>query len=189
MKRALFSAFLVLSAAGPVAAAPPLRQIVEEAIAGYEPRPKEALQRLDPQQATEALIALAGDPAVSPLRRLRAVEALGYVPTPVGLAYLRQVVTQRQAERAADAAGVYELAAAARALGGFGEAAAADAARLLGHGSADVREGAVYALTRPGLKASPIATAALRRQLAVEKESGVRAALSAAISAKRPVKP
>lgn len=185
MRRALLSAFLVLSAAGPAGADPSLRATVEEAIAGYEPRPREALQRLDAQQATEALISLVGDPAVSPLRRLRAVEALGYVPTAAGLSYLRQVIAQRKGQQPGDAMGVYELAAAARALGGFGEAAVADAARLLGHESADVREGAVHALSRPGRKASPAAATALRRQLAVEKESGVRAALQTALTTRR----
>src|SRR5438105_4939455 len=56
-----------------------VRAVVEALLSGYEPGdPQEPLRRLGPA-ATEALLSLANDPTTSPLRRLRAIEALGHV--------------------------------------------------------------------------------------------------------------
>ncbi len=153
-----------------------LRTEVLALISGYEPGdPREALQRLGPA-AAEMLIALSQDPAVSGLRRVRAIEVLGYVPTDAGLAYLRGVVAQTRGR--GDGSSIYQLAAASRALGGFGSQVSAELVPLLGHRSADVREGVAAALGRIG---TPEATAALRDRAQVERDSGVRAALKGAL--------
>ncbi|MCS6912393.1 MAG: HEAT repeat domain-containing protein [Myxococcales bacterium] len=177
---------LAVGLALPVSAAPPevpaeLRAAVEALLMGYEPAdPGPALRRLGPQ-AADALVQLAQDPSVPPLRRLRAIEALGYVPTPSGLQFLRQLVAQRRDAR--DPVGIYELAAAARALGGHGASQVSELIPLLDHDSADVREGAAAALG--AVRTLPLdARRALERRLQRERDGGVRATLARALRPK-----
>jgi HEAT repeat protein len=172
------AALLSLLWLAPAGAAVPadLRAAVEALLVGYEPAdPAPALRRIGPQ-AAEALVQIAVDPAVSPLRRLRAIEALRHVPTPAGLAFLRRLVDQHRGSE--ESLAVFELAAAARALGGFGAEALPDLLPLLDHPGADVREGAVAALSQVR---APEAARALGRRLAVERDPGVRSHLQATL--------
>jgi HEAT repeat protein len=152
-----------------------VRAQVEQLLSGYEPRdPGEALRRLGPPAAA-ALLLIARDTS-HPLRHLRAIEALGHVPTPEALEFLRHILQHNRS--AVDALPVYELAAAARALAGYGPQVERELVPLLAHQSADVREGAVFGLSRLGTEG---AVRALRARLLIEKESGVRAALARAL--------
>lgn len=178
---------LALLLSGPAWAAP--RQAPQTKVAKSDPRaqvlallsgyeqvnPSEALRRIP--QAADLLVAIAQDPAVSGLRRVRAIEALGHVPTAAGLSYLRAVVARTRGR--GDGLSIYELSAATRALGGFGAPVTAELLPLLGHESPDVREGAAHALGKIG---TPEAKAALRDRIVVEKDSGVRATLAAEAS-------
>ena len=182
IRRLFVSLLIATSLMGPATAAvsPDVRAAVEKLLSGYEPGdPAPALRRLGPQ-AAEALLAIAADPAVSPIRRLRAIEALGHVPTPAGLAFLRKLIKEQQASQ--ESLAVYQVAAAARALGGFGQETVADAVPLLDHPGADVREGAAAALAQVR---TPEAMGALTRRLRIERDPGVRAHLQAAV---RPAK-
>ncbi len=165
-----------LSLPAAAAANKDVRAAVMLLLSGYEPAdPGAALRRLGPA-AADALLSIAKDPATSPIRRLRAIEALGHVPTPAGQAYLQEVLRTRQG--ATDSLSVFELAAAARALGGFGPAVIGDLVPLLEHQSADVREGTIAALSR--LHTEP-ASRVLRARLSVERDPGARAALLQAL--------
>lgn len=160
------------------AGAEDLRPAVERLLSGYEPAdPGPALRRLGPA-AADALLALARDRSVMPIRRLRAIEALGHVPTPAGQVYLLQLVERQRGTR--DSLAIFEVAAAARALGAFGPAALPALLSVADHRSADVREGVVASLGRLGTQE---ASAILRRRQAVEKDSGVRAVLRDAMTA------
>src|SRR5437870_5113431 len=66
-----------------------LHEVVEGLLMGYEPAdPGEALRRIGPA-AADVLMQIAQNPQKPPLRRLRAIEALGQVPTAAGLVFLR----------------------------------------------------------------------------------------------------
>jgi HEAT repeat protein len=185
----VLAAALWIGAVGSAGAAPPrapqrtvqatpaeVGAIVEGLLMGYEPGdPGEALRRLG-APAADVLLRLAQDAKTPPLRRLRAIEALQHVPTPAGREYLSRLIAERRTATASLA--VYELAAAARGLAGFGAPAAPELTPLLASDSADVREGAAYAL---GKIRTPEALSALQARLRVETESGVREALGRAL--------
>ena len=175
----LAGALLALALAGPARAAAPadpeLRKQVERLLSGYEPGdPGAALRRLG-EPAAAVLLQLAQEDG-RPLLRLRAVEALGHVPTAAALAHLQALVTRHQG--AGEPAAVYELAAAARALGGYAAAGEKALPALREHDSADVREGAAAGL---GRVASDGCRKALTGRLPREKDRGVRAAIERAL--------
>ncbi|MCS6913660.1 MAG: HEAT repeat domain-containing protein [Myxococcota bacterium] len=97
------------------------------------------------------------------------------MPTPAGRALLEDLL--RRHREAPEALAVYELAAAARALGAWPQSEA-QLMDLLDHPSADVREAAGESLGRMG---SAAAVRALRRRLERERDVGVRACLMRAL--------
>lgn len=155
-----------------------LTAAVQALLSAYEPldidRTLPALG--SPAAVAEVLLGLAREPGTAPnaaLVRVRAIEALGYVPTDSGLAYLHGLVAELG--EATDSR-VYQLAAALRALGHFGDAELGRLGPYLGHPSADVREAAAMAMA-----AMPAARTLLQRRLAVESERGVQAVLQSSL--------
>jgi hypothetical protein len=151
---------------------------VQALLSAYEPldidRTLPALG--SPAAVAEALLALARDPGTAPtaaIVRVRAIEALGYVPTDAGLLYLHGLVAELG--DATDSR-VYQLAAALRALGHFGDGELGRLGPYLSHPSADVREAAAMAMA-----AMPAARPLLQRRLAVESERGVQAVLQSSL--------
>lgn len=126
--------------------------------------------------AADVLLRLIQVPSTPELVRLRAVEALGYVPTPAGQAYLRETVAKIGT---VDDERVFTLAAALRALGGFGASELPSVSLFLEHGSPIVREAAAAGMAQ---MRSDTVLPALQRRLAVERDSGVKETLSNAIS-------
>lgn len=157
---------------------------VQALLSAYEPldidRTLPALG--SPAAVSEVLLGLARDPGTAPnagIVRVRAIEALGYVPTDAGRIYLHGLVAELG--DATDSR-VYPLAAAVRALGHFGDGELGRLGPYLGHPSADVREAAAMAVA-----AMPAARPLLQRRLAVESERGVQAVLQSSL--KQPAAP
>jgi HEAT repeat protein len=176
-----------LLAAAPSLANPPRgaaevrRDAVERLLAGYEPHGSVAdLRRLGPG-VDDVLIEIAEDPRTQPLRRARALHALGWVPSVAGRDYLRATLRALAPPGRAPAgpAEVMALSACARALGRFGADAAPDLLALVAHPAADVRQAAAAALGESGALA---ARPALEQRLAVEPHPAVRAALARALA-------
>lgn len=167
------------------AASPELTASVKSLLSAYEPldldRTLPALA--SPAAISEVLLTLAREPGTdgptAPLVRVRAIEALGYVPTADGLAYLRGRVAELSD---AEDSRVYQLAACLRALGHFGDAELGRIAPYLGHPSADVREAAALAM-----RSMPASRPLLQRRLAIEPERGVQATLAQSLSALKPL--
>ena len=152
-----------------------LTAAVRKLLDGYEPLDVEHGMSQLGAPAADVLLRLIHDPGTLALTRLRAIEALGYVPTPAGQSYLRELITQIGS---ANDERVFTLAAAVRALGAFGPGELVSLAPLLGHGSADVREAATASLAK--MKSDSVLPA-LKERLAVERDSGVKASLNNAI--------
>jgi HEAT repeat protein len=152
-----------------------LESAVRTLLSGYEPLDVEhGMAQLGPQ-AADVLLRLIKDSATPVLVRLRALEALGYVPTPAGQAYLRDLVAQIgtvEDDR------VFTLAAALRALGAFGVGELPAVSLFLNHSSADVREAAASSLSQ---MKGDAALSALQQRLSVERDSGVKSTLTTAI--------
>jgi len=142
---------------------------------GYEPLDVERGMKQLGAPAADVLLRLLSDRATPALIRLRAIEALGYVPTPAGRTYLRNIVSEIGV---VDDERVYTLAAALRALGAFGPAELPGLALFLSHGSADVREAAAAGLAAMN---SESALPALKQRLTIESDSGVKETLKTAI--------
>lgn len=166
----LFSLFPSLAGAAPT------RAQVERLLAGYEPQATAAsFQRLG-AGTDKVLIAIAADAATSPLRRVRALAALQWVPTAEGQAACQRVV--REEGGALEGQPVLEVVACARTLGAFGASASADLVPLVSHPLAEVRIAAAHGLA--AAKATG-AIAALQDRLAVEDDAAAKDALARAV--------
>ncbi len=169
-------AVALLLAAAPALARPPERAKVERLLSGYEPRPiGPELRRLG-DGVDEVLIAIARDPKTRPVRRARALAALGQVPTLAGRDACRGVI--RDESRAASGPEVLDVAACARTLGAFGPQLQMDLAPLLAHPAPDVRAAAAEGLATAHAK---LALPLLEHQLDREKDPAVRATLTKSI--------
>lgn len=148
---------------------------VRTLLSGYEPLDVEhGLAQLGPQ-AADVLLRLIKDRGTPVLLQLRAIEALGYVPTPAGQTYLRDLVAQIgtvEDER------VFTLAAALRALSAFGVGELPSIALFLNHRSADVRDAAAAGMAQ--MRSADVLPA-LQGRLAIERDSGVQSTINAAI--------
>lgn len=153
-----------------------LEAAVRVLLEGYEPLDTEhGMAELGPA-AADVLLRTIQAASTPELVRLRAVEALGYVPTPAGQAYLRELVAKIGTT---DDERVFTLAAALRALGGFGASELPSVSLFLEHASPIVREAAAAGMAR---MRTDTVLPALQRRLAVERDSGVKETLSNAIS-------
>lgn len=158
-----------------LAAADPGRDQVESLLAGYEPRVSAAdLARLGPG-TDRVLIAIASDPATSPLRRVRALAALSAVPSTDGREACRAVVAARRA--AAEGAAALELAACAHTLGASPGDPTAELGALLDHPVIEVRVAAARALGQSRGVPPARAQALVRRRARVENDGFVRGVL------------
>lgn len=168
-----------------------LQAAVRRALSGYEPLDVDReLWRLSQLMGGHAAVAdtllqLLADAATPGLVRLRAIEALGYVPTAAGRAYLYHLTTEMSGGKDADMD--FTLAAALRALGGFGATELNRIAPHLGHLSADVREAACFALRRVGTPKEVLPL--LQARLGVEPDRGVKATLRTTIYSLRHAPP
>jgi HEAT repeat protein len=153
-----------------------LESTVRTLIDGYEPLDVEhGIAQLG-APAADVLLRIIQQAATPELIRLRAIEALGYVPTPAGQAYLRETVAKIGT---VDDERVFTLAAALRALGGFGAGELPSVSLFLEHASPIVREAAAAGMAQ---MRTDTVLPALQRRLAVERDSGVKETLTTAIS-------
>ena len=158
------------------ALADPSREVVEHLLAGYENAAQpEDFVRLG-IGADRVLIAIARDPKTVPVRRVRALYALGHVPSRAGRELLSSML--RSLARHTEGLAVLELAACAEALGGSGPDAQGEIIPLLVHASDDVRMGAARGLARTR---APGAARLLRQRLSVERDAGVRGVVEDAL--------
>ncbi len=149
---------------------------VRTLIDGYEPLDVEhGIAQIGPA-AADVLLRIIREPSTPELIRLRAVEALGYAPTPAGQAFLRETVAKIGT---VDDERVFTLAAALRALGGFGASELPSVSLFLEHASPIVREAAAAGMSQ---MRTDTVLPALQRRLAVERDSGVQETLKGAIS-------
>jgi hypothetical protein len=163
--RPLLAWVLFVSVAG---AAPP-RADVERILAGVERAPtRDDVERLQPG-ADEALIAVAADPKVSRLRRMRALYALRFAPSDAARRFAESVLAL-DVGRTASGADALDLAAALSALSPYGDALPT-VLPFLAHVSGDVRQTAAALI---GGWAPPSAEGILRARLTVERDPGVR---------------
>lgn len=153
-----------------------LEASVRSLLEGYEPLDTEHGMAELGAPAAEVLLRLIRATSTPELVRLRAVEALGYVPTPAGQTYLRDLVAKIGT---ADDERVFTLAAALRALGGFGPSELPSVSLFLEHQSPIVREAAAAGMAQ---MRTDTVLPALQRRLAVERDSGVKETLNNAIS-------
>jgi HEAT repeat protein len=168
---------LALLAATAATAAPP-RATVEKLLGGYEPKATAAdLQRLG-EGTDRVLIEIAADPRTPGVRKLRALYALGFVPTEAGRAHCMKVIRDEGGKR--DGIEVLDVKACAMALGSFGPASRLDLVPLLAHPSSEVRLGAARGLEKAK---SFEAIDAIKRQLGAEPDEVVRDALTRALRA------
>lgn len=153
-----------------------LEAAVRTLIDGYEPLDVEhGIAQLG-APAADVLLRILRQPSTPELIRLRAIEALGYVPTPAGQDFLRETVAKIGTT---DDERVFTLAAALRALGGFGASELPSVSLFLEHTSPIVREAAAAGMAQ--MRADSVLPA-LQRRLAVERDSGVKETLNNAIS-------
>jgi len=153
-----------------------LESTVRTLIDGYEPLDVEhGIAQLG-APAADVLLRIIRQASTPELIRLRAVEALGYVPTPAGQAFLRETVAKIGTT---DDERVFTLAAALRALGGFGPSELPSVSLFLEHASPMVREAAAAGMAQ---MRTDTVLPVLQRRLAVERDSGVKETLNSAIS-------
>ncbi|MBL9005037.1 MAG: HEAT repeat domain-containing protein [Myxococcales bacterium] len=153
-----------------------LEATVRTLIDGYEPLDVEhGIAQLG-APAADVLLRIIRQANTPELIRLRAIEALGYVPTPAGQDFLRETVARIGTT---DDERVFTLAAALRALGGFGASELPSVSLFLEHVSPIVREAAAAGMAQ---MRSDSVLPALQRRLAVERDSGVKETLNNAIS-------
>lgn len=152
---------------------------VERALFAYEPLNlgRELVELGQNERVAQVLLRLAKDDATRGILRLRAIEALGYVPTEAGRSYLHELVATNAN---VDDSRVYVLAAALRALSGYGAQEVSHISPALFHGSPDVREAAARALVRCG-RADEVRPL-LQRRLALESDKTVKETLRKAIN-------
>lgn len=153
-----------------------LEATVRSLIDGYEPLDVEHGIAQIGAPAAEVLLRIIAAPATPELIRLRAIEALGYAPTPAGQTYLRELVAKIGVT---DDERVFTLAAALRALGGFGASELPSVALFLEHISPIVREAAAAGMAQ---MRSDSVLPALQKRLTIERDSGVKETLNNAIS-------
>ena len=170
MRRPIVSLLLLLGMSLP-ATAGELREQVLEQLSGMEDPPSvEALSALG-EGVSEELLQIAQDNSLSRTRRGRAVHALGYFPSDAGRSLLVTTL---------DADDNYMARKAVYALGnGWGEAALVDLSRALAAEDARLREAAARAMGSIG--SAPVRQA-LNERLAVETETTVRDAITAALA-------
>lgn len=176
---AIVGAVLVggVASAAPSRAAPS-RAAVERLLGGYESQVTASdFLRLG-AGVDHQLVAIAVDGKTRPLRRNRALAALGMVPSSEGRELLRAVV--RDNLKASQGIELLDLRVAVRALGAFGPEEEADLVPLLVHSDADVRIAAAEAL---GEAHAMGAVPSLRLRMSVEREGAVVRALSRALEA------
>ncbi len=153
-----------------------LEATVRTLIDGYEPLDVEhGIAQLG-APAADVLLRIIRQANTPELIRLRAIEALGYVPTPAGQDFLRETVAKIGTT---DDERVFTLAAALRALGGFGASELPSVSLFLEHASPIVREAAAAGMAQ--MRTDSVLPA-LQRRLAVERDSGVKETLNNAIS-------
>jgi hypothetical protein len=165
-------ALLALLLASGVAAAAPTARDLDRALGGFERGPAlEDVRRLGPR-ADEVLIAVASDARTSPLRRVRAIAALRFVPSAAARAFLIALVRDEGSRDRGLA--VVEVAAALGALAPYEPELVLP---YLAHPSADVRQSAAAALASGPSARTQLVQQALQARAAVERDRGVRALL------------
>jgi hypothetical protein len=141
---------------------------IEHILAGVEHTPTaDEVKRLG-ADADQQLIDYAESPRATPIRRMRAILALRFVPSATARAYLSALLARQP--------GALDTAAALSALTPYGRDVLAQVQPYLVHPAADVRHAAVAAMTQLG------ALAPLRARLAVEKDPGVHAEILRALT-------
>jgi hypothetical protein len=141
---------------------------IDKILAGIEHVPTaDEVKRLGPD-ADQQLIDYAESPRATPIRRLRAILSLRFVPSATARAYLTDLLARKP--------GALDTAAALSALTPYGRDALAQVQPYLTHAAADVRHAAVAAMAQLGEPAP------LRARLAVEKDPGVRAEILKALA-------
>jgi hypothetical protein len=168
---ALFSA-VASAQPRPAPESAPTRASVERLLSAVELSTRPAdLVRLGPGTG-HVLVEIARDPATRPIRRLRALAAIAFVPSEEGRALCREVIARESSS--VDGGEVLDVGACAHTLGVFGKASLPDLLPLLHHASAEVRTGAIRGLAATR---APAAERALRAHLPSEPDAEVQARL------------
>lgn len=173
--RAAVALDAVAAPAAPALSGLALDKAVSEALSGYEPlEMRGAIVQLGPA-AAEVLLRIARDTRFDGLIRLRAIEALGYLPNEASRSYL--LLRLSTASRADDGEAMW-TAATLRALAGFSDPQ--PLLPFLDHASVEVRESAAWSLRALGNRA---VLPELLRRLPGERDRAVHAALEDAVRA------
>jgi hypothetical protein len=150
---------------------------MDRALGGIERGVDEARVRELGRDADRQLIRVATDPAISRLRRARAIYALGVVPSVLARDFLLAVLDEKS--QAIEGADVADTAAAIDALAPYGAQVLGRITVLVTHKSADVRQATVSFFARTKLAEG---NAILRARAVVETDVGVRRAIARALA-------